>query len=211
MTRNDSRPSLWERFVNWETGDESVLDGEIEQSMDQAAPQEAGGEVYASAEKRADDHRTALVEEERSYYSRVHEWSLHKGVKLINRLYRLSAVLVLCFIIFFLMSTVVALPPFGEADNPYNNEVSQRYIEKGIEETGAINFVAGMILDYRAFDTFGESTVLFVAACFCCSSSATTAPTRSPRPPCWRPNGTTATTNPRTTPSCSWPPRFWCR
>ena len=63
------------------------------------------------------------------------------------------------------MSTVVALPPFGEADNPYNNEVSQRYIEKGIEETGAINFVAGMILDYRAFDTFGESTVLFVAAC----------------------------------------------
>ena len=87
MTRNDSRPSLWERFVNWETGDESVLDGEIEQSMDQAAPQEAGGEVYASAEKRADDHRTALVEEERSYYSRVHEWSLHKGVKLINRRY----------------------------------------------------------------------------------------------------------------------------
>lgn len=68
MTRNDSRPSLWERFVNWETGDESVLDGEIEQSMDQAAPQEAGGEVYASAEKRADDHRTALVEEERSYF-----------------------------------------------------------------------------------------------------------------------------------------------
>ena len=165
MTRNDSRPSLWERFVNWETGDESVLDGEIEQSMDQAAPQEAGGEVYASAEKRADDHRTALVEEERSYYSRVHEWSLHKGVKFINRLYRLSAVLVLCFIIVFLMSTVVALPPFGEADNPYNNEVSQRYIEKGIEETGAINFVAGMILDYRAFDTLGESFVLFTAMC----------------------------------------------
>ena len=164
MTRNDSRPSLWERFVNWETGDESVLDGEIEQSMDQAAPQEAGGEVYASAEKRADDHRTALVEEERSYYSRVHEWSLHKGVKLINRLYRLSAVLVLCFIIFFLMSTVVALPPFGEADNPYNNEVSQRML-----------------------------------------------PARSPRPPCWRPSGTTVTTSPRTTPSCSWPPGFWCR
>ena len=34
---------------------------------------------------------------------------------------------------------------------------------KGIEETGAINFVAGMILDYRAFDTFGESNVLFMA------------------------------------------------
>ena len=115
MTGNDSRSSLWERFVNWETGDESVLDGEIEQSMDQPAPQEPGGELYAHAEKRADEQRTRLVEEERTYYARVHEWSRHKGVKLINRLYRLSAVLVLCFIIFFLMSTVVALPPFGES------------------------------------------------------------------------------------------------
>ena len=88
-----------------------MLDGEIEQSMDQAAPRGGGRRSYASAEKRADDHRTALVEEERSYYSRVHEWSRHKGVKLINRLYRLSAVLVLCFIIFFLMSTVVAPAP----------------------------------------------------------------------------------------------------
>ena len=65
MTRNDSRPSLWERFVNWETGDESVLDGEIEQSMDQAAPQEAGGELYAHAEKRADAQlRTLQVDEQ---------------------------------------------------------------------------------------------------------------------------------------------------
>ena len=34
-----------------------------------------------------------------------------------------------------------------------------------MEETGAVNIVAGMILDYRAFDTLGESNVLFVAAC----------------------------------------------
>ena len=36
-------------------------------------------------------------------------------------------------------------------------------MEKGLEETGAVNMVAGMILDYRAFDTFGESSVLFLA------------------------------------------------
>ena len=36
-------------------------------------------------------------------------------------------------------------------------------MEDGLEDTGATNAVAGMILDYRAFDTFGESTVLFVA------------------------------------------------
>ena len=45
-----------------------------------------------------------------------------------------------------------------------NNEVSERYIEKGMEETGAVNAVTAMILDYRAFDTFGESCVLYIAA-----------------------------------------------
>ncbi len=46
-----------------------------------------------------------------------------------------------------------------------NNEVAQRYIEEGLEETGAVNIVTGMILDYRAFDTLGESHVLFIATC----------------------------------------------
>ena len=34
-----------------------------------------------------------------------------------------------------------------------------------MQDTGAVNIVTGMILDYRAFDTFGESNVLFVATC----------------------------------------------
>jgi multicomponent Na+:H+ antiporter subunit B len=46
-----------------------------------------------------------------------------------------------------------------------NNEVSARYIEQGLQETGAVNIVTGMILDYRAFDTLGESHVLFLATC----------------------------------------------
>ena len=46
-----------------------------------------------------------------------------------------------------------------------NNEMYERYIEKGMEETGAVNIVAGVILDYRAFDTLGESHVLFIATC----------------------------------------------
>ena len=36
-------------------------------------------------------------------------------------------------------------------------------VEHGLEETGAVNIVSGMILDYRAFDTLGESHVLFTA------------------------------------------------
>ena len=43
--------------------------------------------------------------------------------------------------------------------------MAQRYIESGLQETGAVNIVTGMILDYRAFDTLGESHVLFIATC----------------------------------------------
>lgn len=81
-----------------------------------------------------------------------------------NRLYPiLSFVFGIC-IIAILMATVFYMPRLGLAQNPDNNEVSQRYIEQGLEETGAVNIVSGMILDYRAFDTFGESCVLFIAA-----------------------------------------------
>ena len=57
------------------------------------------------------------------------------------------------------------MPRFGDSAAPASNEVAQRYIEAGLAETGAVNIVAGMILDYRAFDTFGESCVLFTAVC----------------------------------------------
>ena len=67
-------------------------------------------------------------------------------------------------IIAILLATVANLPAYGDASNPANNEVSRKYIEDGIEDTGAVNIVAGMILDYRAFDTLGESHVLFIAA-----------------------------------------------
>lgn len=43
--------------------------------------------------------------------------------------------------------------------------MAAKYIEDGLQDTGAVNIVTGMILDYRAFDTFGESNVLFIATC----------------------------------------------
>lgn len=77
--------------------------------------------------------------------------------------YRISAVLVCVSLLLALTYTVLCLPTYNDPSAPTNNEVSQRYVEQGMEETGAVNTVAGMILDYRAFDTFGESTVLFAA------------------------------------------------
>ena len=76
----------------------------------------------------------------------------------------LAVVLCLAFALFLLL-TVANLPPYGSDSAPTVNEVAQRYVEKGTEETGAVNTVAGMILDYRAFDTLGESFVLFTAMC----------------------------------------------
>jgi multicomponent Na+:H+ antiporter subunit B len=61
-----------------------------------------------------------------------------------------------------LLYCVANLPRFGQ-ENVKATVVTQRYIEKGLEETGAVNIVSGMILDYRAFDTLGESHVLFTA------------------------------------------------
>ena len=148
--------------------DEDVLDQEIERSMmepSEQMQQEITPEVFEQQENALDELRHSLQSEEKEQFNKLHEWSSHKGAKVMKRAYRIAAVVMLLIMVTFLLHTVIALPPFGVADNPYNNEVSERYIEQGIPETGAINFVAGMILDYRAFDTFGESTVLFVAAC----------------------------------------------
>jgi len=87
------------------------------------------------------------------------------GNAVFRRIYKVASVVVCISIIAILLLTVSNLPSFGSADAPANNEVSARYIERGIQETGAVNIVTGMILNYRGFDTLGETTVLFIATC----------------------------------------------
>ena len=41
--------------------------------------------------------------------------------------------------------------------------VSANYLERCHKDTGAANAVTGILLDYRAYDTLGEATVIFVA------------------------------------------------
>lgn len=82
-----------------------------------------------------------------------------------DKLYRVFSVLFCISLVLILVYGVSDLPVVGNAENPVNNEVAQRYIEQGLQETGAVNIVTGMILDYRAFDTLGESHVLFIATC----------------------------------------------
>lgn len=41
--------------------------------------------------------------------------------------------------------------------------VSKFYLKEGLEKTGAANLVASIVLNFRAYDTLGEVTVLFAA------------------------------------------------
>ena len=89
----------------------------------------------------------------------------NRVIKRFRVFYKIMSVVCCLALIGMLLATVSYLPPVGSANNPASNEVVEKYIEDGLQDTGAVNIVTGMILDYRAFDTFGESNVLFIATC----------------------------------------------
>ncbi|MDH5662085.1 MAG: DUF4040 domain-containing protein [Elusimicrobiota bacterium] len=74
----------------------------------------------------------------------------------------MGSIIVLLFIggfLFFAYRALQDLPSFG---HPIMR-VSQNYLAEGLKKTGATNLVASVILDFRAYDTLGEATVLFTA------------------------------------------------
>ncbi len=74
--------------------------------------------------------------------------------------YGLSFVLV-ALISFMLMLAVTEMPVYGQLNNPSNNYVYEYYVTKGVEDSGGLNLVANILLDFRGYDTLLESTVLF--------------------------------------------------
>ncbi len=96
---------------------------------------------------------------------RVYDIEHNPIYRFFQRFYRAAALICCLLLITILLVEVSYLPPVGSDHNPTNNEVAAKYIEDGLQDTGAVNIVTGMILDYRAFDTFGESNVLFIATC----------------------------------------------
>lgn len=98
-------------------------------------------------------------------FARLYDVEHNAEMRIFRKIYRVFSVLFCVFLVLMLLTAVSHLPVVGNPENPTNNEVAQRYIESGLQETGAVNIVTGMILDYRAFDTLGESHVLFIATC----------------------------------------------
>ena len=82
-----------------------------------------------------------------------------------ERWYRVAAAVVCLLLIGIMLYAAVRMPSFGRADTMANSEVSAFYVEHTLEETGAVNIITGIILDYRGFDTLGESHVLFIGVC----------------------------------------------
>lgn len=164
--RNNYEKSLWARFVRWMNGSVDALEDSMIASLEEdAEPHLLSAEEMARLEQELEEKHRQDKENEMLFYDRMHQWSRSRGSRITDMLYRLMSVIICVGIISVLLISVSQLPKFGDSNNPLNNEVSERYIEKGMEETGAVNIVAGMILDYRAFDTLGESHVLFIAAC----------------------------------------------
>lgn len=71
--------------------------------------------------------------------------------------------LIICtFITIFLFAAIKCLKDLPEFGHPIMR-VASTYLEEGLKKTGATNLVSSVILDYRAYDTLGEATILFTA------------------------------------------------
>ena len=140
--------TLLRRFCGW-------VNGEPARDRSRYIHTHAGGRAaVAKAKEKAEARVRARDKADDAEDRRVERFEYYYHV--------FAVIICLCFVGTMLV-TVFGLPLFGAPNNPASNEVVARYVEDGLAETGAVNIVAGMILDYRAFDTFGESSVLFIA------------------------------------------------
>ena len=131
---------------------------------DEAGVHEGGAGGHGEADTVHASDQAVKRNTKRTMGRRFAEFTEEHALRVFGRVYRAVAQIVCLAGMAVLLMMVTHLPAFGSADNPANNEVVGRYLENGLSETGAVNTVAGIILDYRAFDTFGESVVLFLAA-----------------------------------------------
>lgn len=71
--------------------------------------------------------------------------------------------LILLAIAVLLVLAVAEMPAFGDENALAHQGIMPKMVGEAQVDTGANNMIAAIILDYRAYDTLGEATVLFVA------------------------------------------------
>ena len=71
---------------------------------------------------------------------------------------------VVTFGLFIIMvSSFLTMPDLGTINNAAYNATTLYYINNALAQTGASNIVAAVVTDFRAFDTLGETIVLFTS------------------------------------------------
>lgn len=152
MTEEEYNKRLFNRVKRWVMAESDPYLGRVEvQEQKEITPS-------PDVLERHQKDRDLMLE-------KVHDTKRNKTYKRFFFFYRIAAIACCVALITMLLVAVSYLPPVGNANNPAHNEVVEKYIVDGMQDTGAVNIVTGMILDYRAFDTFGESNVLFIATC----------------------------------------------
>jgi len=71
----------------------------------------------------------------------------------------ISSLIFFGLFLIFAFQAIQDIPEFGRP----LMRVSSKYLEIGAEKTGATNIVTSVLLDFRAYDTLGEATVLFTS------------------------------------------------
>jgi len=64
-----------------------------------------------------------------------------------------------------LINATLDMPDYGDPNAPIHHHVAPRYIEQSGREVGVPNIVTSVLASYRGYDTLGEVTVIFTAAC----------------------------------------------
>ena len=59
------------------------------------------------------------------------------------------------------------LPAFGDPASPASTYISTDYLQKSLDDTATPNVVTAVLMDYRSFDTFIETVVIFTAGIAC--------------------------------------------
>lgn len=137
------------RFFRWYRGEKDPFLGEVEMKE---------GKLYKDTRSEEE-----IQKEKEELMNKVYDIDHNKEIKFFKLVYGIISAVFCLALTFVLLLMVSYSPKTGNPGNPNENEVPARYIENGLQETGAVNIVTGMILDYRAFDTLGESHVLFIA------------------------------------------------
>ena len=161
MHGKETKHDAFARLREWLENGDQTLDREMEEGLyDEAAPQEPA----------ADDREFITTRRKRSAVTKKNNRrEKHQNIRESGRAYadawwyRLAAAAVCISLIGLMLYAAMQMPQFGNADTLVGHETTAFYVTHTMEETGAVNIVTGIILDYRGFDTLGESHVLFVA------------------------------------------------